>query len=305
MKSGDTATTLDCFVPRNDDKKIFAVSSLFTLHSAFKKELKQMNNKNIDIYFFSGTGNTYLAAKKIAEIFTNNGCSVNLLPIEKSDPSKIDLSKTIGLGFTIACWNTYPFVRKFFENLPKAEGTELFVFTTMGDSSLKMAANTGHVLSKKGYSVIGTKGFCMPNNFLAVNSDDNNKKKINRAYMKIESFALDILNGASKAEKSNIFLRFCYAISKFITNMWNWKLSQKMMRLNLDKKKCIECKLCAEICPVKNISFSEYPAFDGNKCQFCLRCISYCPTKAIKKFFVLKTYRALDDKEMKECFQSK
>ena len=264
-----------------------------------------MKNKNVEIYFFSGTGNTYLAAKKIAETFTKNGCAVNLFPIEKSDPSKIDLSKTIGLGFPIACWNTYPFVRKFFENLPKAEGAEIFVFTTMGDSSLKMAANTGHVLSKKGYSVTGTKGFCMPNNFIAVRSEDKNKEKIKKAYLKIESFALDILNKTSKAEKTNIFLRFCYQVSKFITNTWYWKLNQNIMRLNLDQKKCAKCGLCAEICPVKNISYGQYPAFDGNKCQFCLRCASYCPKKAIKKFFVPKTYRALDNEEMKECFQSK
>ncbi|MCL2144616.1 MAG: EFR1 family ferrodoxin [Endomicrobia bacterium] len=254
-----------------------------------------MKNKNVDIYFFSGTGNTYLAAKKIEETFEKNGCSVNLLPIEKADPAKIDLSKTIGLGFTIACWNTYPFVRKFYENLPKAEGTEMFIFTTMGDSSLKTAATAGYILSKKGYSVIATKGFRMPNNFIAVRSDEKNRKTINMAYPKIESFALDILNGVSSAEKTNIFLRFCYMISRFVTNTWNWKINQKIMRLNLKKEKCVKCGLCAKICPVKNISYSEYPAFDGNKCQFCLRCMSYCPPQAIKKFFVLKTYRALND----------
>jgi ferredoxin/flavodoxin len=264
-----------------------------------------VKNNSIDIYFFSGTGNTYLTAKKIADTFAKNGCLANLFPIEKSDPAKIDLSKTTGLGFPVACWNTYPFVRKFFENLPKAEGAEIFVFTTMGDSSLKMAANTGHILSKKGYSVIATKGFRMPNNFIAVRSDEQNKETIKRAYLKIESYAFDILNAVSKPEKTNIFLRCCYRISKFVTNTWTWKIAQTMMRLKLNKEKCTKCGLCAKICPVKSISYLQYPAFDGNRCQFCLRCLSYCPTKAIKKFFVLKTYRALDNKEMQECFLSK
>ena len=264
-----------------------------------------MKNKSVDIYFFSGTGNTYLAAKKIAETFEKNGRGVKLLPIEKSDPLKVDLSKSIGLGFTIACWNTYPFVRKFFESLPEAQGTEIFIFTTMGDSSLKMAANTGAVLQRKGYSVIGTKGFNMPNNFIAVQPDKNNKAKIQKAYLKIESYALDILNGIAKPEKTNFFLKFVYAVTKFITNAWNWKISQKLMKLKLDKNKCLKCGLCAKICPVKNISGDEYPVFGISKCQFCLRCASYCPSQAIGKFFILKTYRALDDKETKEWFQQK
>jgi flavodoxin len=84
-----------------------------------------MKNKSVDIYFFSGTGNTYLAAKKIAETLQKNGCDINLIPIEKAKAGAIDLLKTIGLGFTIACWNAYPFVRNFYENLPTSNGTEI------------------------------------------------------------------------------------------------------------------------------------------------------------------------------------
>lgn len=264
-----------------------------------------MKNKSVDIYFFSGTGNTYLAAKKIEDTFIKNGCEVNLLPIERSDPSKIDLSRTIGLGFTIACWNTYPLVRRFFENLPKADGTEIFVFTTMGDSSLKMAANTASILAKKGYNILASEGFLMPNNFIGVRAETENEIKKQTAYPKIENFALGILNGNSKPEKTNLFFKTCYKVSKFITNMWMWKINQKIIRFNLEKEKCIKCGLCAEICPSKNISYNEYPSFGGNRCQLCLRCISYCPAFCIKKWFIPKTYRALDNKEMKECFQSK
>lgn len=259
-----------------------------------------MKNKNVDIYFFSGTGNTYLAAKKIAETFRKNECEVNLIPIEKADPTKIDLSKTIGLGFTIACWNTYPLVRKFFENLPQTLQTEIFVFTTMGDSSLKTAANVGNMLSKKGYDVIGARGFRMPNNFISVRPPSENEAKIQKAYLKIESYALDIIHGTAKAEKASLFFRICHKITKFITNTWKWKISQKLMQLKLDKEKCVKCGLCAEICPAKNIEYTQYPVFNGNRCQLCLRCISYCPSQAINKWFIFKTYKALETKEIKE-----
>lgn len=263
-----------------------------------------MKNKDIDIYFFSGTGNTYLASKKIAEIFADRGCKVALKPMEISDPAKTDLSKTIGLGFSVACWNTYPMVRKFYENLPDDGAAEVFVFTTMGDASLKTAANAAHFLSKKGYRVIASKGFLMPNNFINVRPDGENRLKIRPAYSEMEKFVSDILDGSSSAQKANIFFRFCHALTKAVTALWLWKPVQFLIRFKLDEKKCVKCRLCFEICPAANISYKNFPSFDGNKCQLCLRCISYCPVYAIHKWFVPKTYRAIDLKEIKKCFRS-
>jgi len=264
-----------------------------------------MKNKSVDIYFFTGTGNSYLAAKKITKTLEQNGCVVNLLDLAKAEPEKTDLSKTIGIFFPVACWNTYPFVRRFIGKLPKAAGTEVFVCSTMGGSSLKAAANIGNMLASKGYSVIGTKGFVMPNNFIGVKNEQKNADIREKAYLKMESFALDLVNGAAKPEYTNVFFKFCFLITGLITGMWERKFSQKMMRFNIVKEKCIKCRLCVDICPVQNISMQEYPAFDGNKCQFCMRCISYCPANAISKIFINKTYRALNAGEMKECFQKK
>ncbi len=264
-----------------------------------------MRNKSVDIYFFTGTGNTYLAARKIKEVFEQNGCTVRLLNIEQNSPSEIDLSKTIAVAFPVACWNTYPFVRRFIKALPKASGTEAFVFSTMGDSSLKAAANFGDILKKKGYSLIATKGFKMPNNLISIQSEEKNIEKRNKAYIKIASFALDILNSAAKPEKTNIFFKMCLAVSSFITLLWEKKPAQKLINMKVIKEKCVKCGLCAKICPVKNISYKDFPYFDGNKCQICMRCVSYCPTGAIDSLFVNKgkVYKGLNESEMKGCFK--
>ncbi|MCL2334525.1 MAG: EFR1 family ferrodoxin [Endomicrobia bacterium] len=264
-----------------------------------------MKNNSVDIYFFTGTGNSYLAAKRVAKVLEQNGCGVNLLDLAKSEPEKADLSKTIGIFFPVACWNTYPLVRNFIKKLPKAAGTEVFVCSTMGGSSMKAAANIGSILSRKGYSVIASKGFVMPNNFIAVKSEEKNAAIREKAYTKMESFALDIVNGAAKPESTNIFFELSFLFTSFITGLWESGFSQKIMKFNLIKEHCTKCGLCADICPVKNISMADYPAFDGNKCQFCMRCISYCPSNAISKIYINKTYRALDAGEMKECFQKK
>lgn len=263
-----------------------------------------MKNNNIDIFYFTGTGNTYLAAKKIADTMIEKGCNVKLIDMAENEIPSIDFTKTIGFAFPVACWNTFPFVRRFIYNLPQAFGTEAFVFTTMGDSSLKTAANFASILEDKGYKIIATKGFLMPNNLIAIQKEENNLRKIEQSYLKMESFANDIVKGISKPEKTNFFFKFCFAITSFITNLWENPISQKIIKFKTAKDKCTKCMLCVKICPVKNIEMKEYPVFGITKCQICMRCISYCPENAIKSFLSPKNkvYRALSSNEMNECF---
>ncbi|MDR0956345.1 MAG: EFR1 family ferrodoxin [Endomicrobium sp.] len=258
--------------------------------------------KIIDIYYFTGTGNTYLAAKKIEATLKHNDYTVNINDITKTDPHKINLLNTIGIGFPVVCWNTFPIVKEFIYNLPQTFDTKIFIFTTMGNYSLKAAANFGNILKNKGYSLIGTDEFLMPNNFIAVQKEDENITKREKTYKKIEIFTNKLIKGTLKTDKINFFFKFCFVISNFITNKWKWKLFQKIIKFNIIKNKCAKCHLCIKICPVKNITLknNNYPIFSSQKCQLCLRCISYCPSHAIKSFLIKKTYRALNKEEMQQ-----
>lgn len=68
----------------------------------------------------------------MVEIFKKNDINVNLYPIEKSDSAEINLNHTIGLAFPVAGLSTYPFVWKFLESLPEANGTSAFMLDTLG-----------------------------------------------------------------------------------------------------------------------------------------------------------------------------
>jgi len=63
--------------------------------------MRPMTSDSVDIYYFSGTGNTLLVVKKMKEAFERNGLRVGLFRMEKTDPADIDLSHTVGLRFTV------------------------------------------------------------------------------------------------------------------------------------------------------------------------------------------------------------
>ncbi|MFA7074033.1 MAG: EFR1 family ferrodoxin [Endomicrobiaceae bacterium] len=244
-------------------------------------------NKNVDIYVFSGTGNTLLIANKIADVLNKKSFISKVHRMEAVVPAEIKLNSIIGIGFTVACWNTYPFVRKWIDNLPYAKGTEVFLFNSMGDSSLKMISHIAKILSKKGYKITGSKEFVMPNNFLLVENDNKKILKINRTMPKVEDFAKSIAENTCSQVKSTIISSAAFAVTTFITSLWKTKFSQKFIKFKIDKNKCTKCGICSEICPVSNITINDYPEF-SMKCQFCLRCVSFCPTKAIKSRFLYK-----------------
>lgn len=264
-----------------------------------------MKNKIIDIYFFTGTGNTFLATSKITELLKNNDYTVNIFDIAKVNAKSIDLSHTIGIGFPIAFWNTFPVVKDFIKSLPiTSKKTETFIFATMGDSSLNAASNFGHIIKNKGYKIIGIREFLMPNNFLAVQKEVKNIKKREKAYTQMELFTKGLIEGTSESVRTNFMFRLCFTITNFITDRFKSRLFQKIIKFKVKKNICTKCDLCINICPKKNIEHGKnnYPVFKAKTCQACLRCISYCPQKAIKSFLIRKTYRALNQKEFKKCF---
>jgi len=259
-----------------------------------------MKVRESDIYVFSGTGNTLTIAKKIAEVFNAVGIKAGVHRIEATSPDSINLRSTIGIGTTVACWNTYPMVKKWLKSLPKADGTEVFLFDSMGDSSLCMLASIGKELEKKGYKIIGSKDFVMPNNFLLVETENKKQEKLNKTIPLVEEFASSIIEDKADIVKGGLIYSLFFAVTSFLVNTWRWKLSQKIFGFKINNKICTKCGLCVQICPKNNITMNGFPVFNGN-CELCLRCVSYCPAKAIscRLLYKNKTHTGIGVQEIK------
>ena len=261
-----------------------------------RKFLKNHSIKIIDFYFFSGTGNTLLVVKKMREVFGQNGITVNLFHIEKTDPKSINTNNTIGIGVPVAEQGTFPLVWDFIKNMPAANGTLVFMVDTMLAFSGGIVGPIRKILKPKGYKPIGAREICMPNNLFPKKIDEEkNKEKVGKGLIRAEKYAEDILSGRSRWRRVPILSDFMGYFSKA---EWAWNSLRKHYTLAVDESKCIQCELCVSLCPVDNITMNDYPEFQG-KCAICMRCISFCPENAIAR---IKTkheiYRAVNVKEL-------
>jgi ferredoxin len=237
-----------------------------------------MKSKNIDIYYFSGTGNTFLAAQEIKNAFLDNACKVKMNCMERSNPTEIDLNHTIGIGMTTAYFSTYHFVWDFINKLPNTNGTEIFLFTTMGGFSGGLLLPVKKTLLSKGYTPIGACEFVMPSNLnkKTVSQSELNEKS-EKMKLKAKSFVAQLIDNKAKWSYNPILSFIFYSLYKLADPP---KRFRNMYKISVDTSKCIQCNVCYTSCPADNIRMYEYPRFEDN-CQMCMRCFSYCPVSAI------------------------
>ncbi len=78
---------------------------------------------------FTGTGNTLMAAERLARRLTAAGKNVCLVPMEKPellDSAGFDKDATLGLAVPAARFTTYPTVWRFIDALPEGDGRGVF-----------------------------------------------------------------------------------------------------------------------------------------------------------------------------------
>jgi hypothetical protein len=139
----------------------------------------------IDLYWFSGSGNSLVIALEVKEFFTSKEKSVRLLPLEKINPRTIKMKGTIGFIIPVAGQSTYPFIWEFIEELPETKDTPCFLIDTLAMYSGGILGPVKKIFKKKGFLPVAATEIRMPNNFqITKRSLEKEKKCIARGKKK-------------------------------------------------------------------------------------------------------------------------
>lgn len=87
--------------------------------------------KPIMIYYFSGSGNTLLIARKIKEAFENQNFFVTLRKIPISGVVELEDDCHLGIVVPVAVQSTFPIVWDFINRLPEENMRQVFLADTM------------------------------------------------------------------------------------------------------------------------------------------------------------------------------
>ena len=249
--------------------------------------MKLNSKKIIDLYWFSGSGNTLFIAKVIAEFLNKNGFEVNLRQIENTNPLTVDLNRTLGLAVPVAEQGTNPLVWDFIKNLPSPlnqgiKHSDAFMVDTLMIYSGGIKGPVKKILQKKGFNLLGAKEIIMPNNLMKLkNQPEKDLAKMKKGAEIAETFAGNLVNGKAYWRDIPFYSDMMGSFSK-MDSIWN--MFRNNYPLKVDHNICTRCRQCERICPTQSWTYNKDKnemEWSKSDCIFCLRCFSYCPVEAI------------------------
>ncbi len=239
--------------------------------------------KKAIIYVFSGTGNTKLTAKEIAE-------ELNLLDIDTTifdvripihdvpDPKLYDVAL---FGYPIHAFNTPKIFLDFIKRLPEVSGLPAYIFKTSGEPFHINSVSSWSLIRKlkrKGFIPMMDRHLLMPYNIMFKYQDALAKQMFNHTLGMAKLIAIKIKNG----DKEKLRYYPWYIILHFIFRI-QWigaKINGPL--IHVKKNICSGCGICVAQCPTQNIEMRQGIPHFSHHCTMCMNCSLVCPNDAVR-----------------------
>jgi len=239
------------------------------------------------VLWFSGTGNTLIAARSLTARLKQAGADASLYSMcGKWQP---------GPGQTlIFCWPVYSYgpprlVNNFMRMLPRGDNP-VYMFCTMGGGAGGALVNALSLMAAKGYKALGGAELLMPNNYTGGRKPlpSTIGPLLSAAQAKIDSCMEVILHNQPLPGRRSGLVGI---VSRMVNRVFYLGLPGISRRFHISPGACTGCGRCAKACPVQNIVLAGQRPVWGRSCELCLRCLHSCPQGAIDLFGALRRGR--------------
>ena len=236
--------------------------------------------KKIDIYVFSGTGNTLKCAEELKKNLMELGAEAEIKRIENGAERVESVGDTVVICYPVHGFNAPTNVINFAKNLPESS-IDAYVMKTSGepltindDSSMRVVKS----LKEKGYAYKGEFHFIMPYNMIFRHTDEMAAKMFHTAKERIPFAAKTVFSGEEYFKKISGKAKIVRTVVGI--EHWGARFNGRFFRVKKDK--CIKCMKCVNNCPTKNITYENGKFKFGGDCLLCTRCSFNCPTDAFR-----------------------
>ncbi|MFA4824671.1 MAG: EFR1 family ferrodoxin [Methanoregula sp.] len=233
------------------------------------------------IYYFTGTGNSLVAAKAICARLGD----CELIPIATLGGSLseiVPVADRVGIVCPVYDFGLPSIVAAFAERLNLSGTGYCFAVLTMGGMGGSALHQMDGIIQKHGDRQLDAAFTVrMPGNFVPMYAPPQGKKReeiLVKADKRIGEISEMIDRGLivrpAISPLTSLLKRLMYA--GFIEQIHG---ADKNFTAD---EKCTSCGTCARVCPVQNIVMENEKPSWMHHCELCLACLHFCPVAAIQ-----------------------
>ena len=234
------------------------------------------------IYYFTGTGNSLAAAKKISG--TLGDCE--LVPVGgllKTGGGIVPNAERVGIICPVYFTGIPLMVEDFARRLDLSGVKYCFSVVTFGGSGASSALQqlNGILKQRSGHGLDAGFMVKMPGNYILMYGSPAGAKRDKLLAMADEQIA-DITATVYRSEPRKLPASF---LENLVHSLMYRRFASK---IHDDDRKfsvteaCTSCGTCAAICPAENIEIVEGKPVWKHHCELCCGCIHLCPAGAIQ-----------------------
>lgn len=233
------------------------------------------------VFYFSGTGNSQLAAKQIAAELGDELVSINAC-LKKGEKKTFHSERPLVFIAPVYAWRMPKVVEWWIRGI-KFEGNRstYFVLTRGGGTQGNATAYAAELCTQAGLSFRGLASVQMPENYIALSaapSESECAAIIDRARPVFSVLARHIQQG-EPFPKTSVSLGGRFLSGPFNPLYYRFYIKDKGFTVS---DTCVSCGKCAKRCPLNNIELvNRKPVWMGH-CTHCMACIGGCPVEAIE-----------------------
>lgn len=232
------------------------------------------------ILFFSGTGNSEYAAKRIGE--ETGSEAVNLFQkIRSRDFSELHSESPWVVVVPTYAWRIPRIVQEWLEHTELTGNRNIYFVMTCGGNIGNAGKYLKKLCNKKKMNYMGCKEIIMPENYIAMFTAPKREEAleiIRRAEHVMEETALLIKSGRELPQPA------ITVSDKMNSGMINAAFYPMFVHAKkfYAADTCISCAKCVNACPLHNIRLENGKPVWGKNCTHCMACICRCPSEAIE-----------------------
>lgn len=234
----------------------------------------------VNVYYFTGTGNSLAVARDISK---ETGGQLTSMPAALKNGAVRTEAEVLIIVFPVYMWGIPLIVDRFVKAVENISEKIIYGIATYGG----MSGGTIKILDKAIENAGGklAAGFTvkMPGNYTPMYgaiSEHKQKKMFDEWNKRLKTIA-EYIKSEKKGKKENNNIIVSGIFSGIIYKS-AFKHIPTMDKYFWVDEKCTQCKICKEVCPVGNIDFLSGNPIWKNKCEQCFACLQWCPEEAIQ-----------------------